>query len=636
MSLESFREMLHICPSTPIDTEKPLLKDPDGKDVDCKKQTVMATSSTEAEYVAAASGCAQVLWIQNQLLDYGSVMTSAVICLSTDRKFNFSKYIFKSLVRNVDSSSKFYMYPRFLQFIIQNQLGDLSSHTTKYISPALTQKVFANTRRVEKGFSGVETLLFEGMLVVGENVEEGIVAEQVQDDADAAAIEEDVQEQSIPSPTPPPQPPQDLPSTSSVKQLEKDNKVKVLKLRRLKKVRTSQRINTSDDTIMKDVSNQGRMIDELDRDEGVALTAKKEEERKTKEVKNSAGDNQVKGKQAEIYQIDMDHPSKVLSMQEDEPAEVEEVVEVVTTAKLITEVVVAASKSVSAASTTIPAAEPQVPAAKPTVVPVRVVVASTRRRKRVVIRDLKEESTAIIPTDTKSKDKGKEKMVEEPKPMKKKQQIEEKKRRAIESINETPAQKAAKRRKLNKEVAELNKHLEIVPDEDDDVFTEATPLARKVPVVDYSIIFLNNKPHYKIIKADGTHRLYISFLTLLKNFDRDDLKSLWSIIALGRRYSREFCNRHAEQDTIELADFLVLILDFVPDKRPTPTQCLNHPWLIGGPSQDLTLAVNSTPHANDDKTLKKNKEKDEREALEVGVGNIAIGGASKSPSKQAC
>ncbi|GKD63602.1 putative ribonuclease H-like domain-containing protein, partial [Tanacetum coccineum] len=37
----------------------------------CKKQTVVVNSTTEAEYVAASSCCGQVLWIQNQLLDYG-------------------------------------------------------------------------------------------------------------------------------------------------------------------------------------------------------------------------------------------------------------------------------------------------------------------------------------------------------------------------------------------------------------------------------------------------------------------------------------------------------------------------------------------------------------------------------------
>nr|GEV47246.1 ribonuclease H-like domain, reverse transcriptase, RNA-dependent DNA polymerase [Tanacetum cinerariifolium] len=38
----------------------------------CKKQNIMATSSTKAEYVSAANCRGQVLWIQNQLLDYGS------------------------------------------------------------------------------------------------------------------------------------------------------------------------------------------------------------------------------------------------------------------------------------------------------------------------------------------------------------------------------------------------------------------------------------------------------------------------------------------------------------------------------------------------------------------------------------
>nr|GEW51996.1 hypothetical protein [Tanacetum cinerariifolium] len=58
----------------------------------------------------------------------------------------------------------------------------------------------------------------------------------------------------------------------------------------------------------------------------------------------------------------------------------------------------------------------------------------------------------------------------------------------IKSINETPAQKAAKRRKLSEEAQEaedIRKRLEIVQDEDDDVFVKATPLAQKVLVVDY-------------------------------------------------------------------------------------------------------------------------------------------------------
>nr|GFC16687.1 hypothetical protein [Tanacetum cinerariifolium] len=142
------------------------------------------------------------------LNEFSSAMASTVICLSTGQKFNFSKYIFDSLVRNVDRSSKFYMYPRFIQLIIQNQIGDLSTHTTRYISPALTQKVFENMRWVGKGFLGVETPLFEGMLAAREITKERIAEEQVQADVVVAAVQEtvaeDVANEAIPStPTPP-------------------------------------------------------------------------------------------------------------------------------------------------------------------------------------------------------------------------------------------------------------------------------------------------------------------------------------------------------------------------------------------------------------------------------------------------
>nr|GEW75230.1 putative ribonuclease H-like domain-containing protein [Tanacetum cinerariifolium] len=50
----------------------------------CKKQTIVATSTTEAEYVAAASCCGQVLWIQNQMLDYGFNFKNAEIYIDNE------------------------------------------------------------------------------------------------------------------------------------------------------------------------------------------------------------------------------------------------------------------------------------------------------------------------------------------------------------------------------------------------------------------------------------------------------------------------------------------------------------------------------------------------------------------------
>ncbi|GJZ43211.1 hypothetical protein Tco_0590466, partial [Tanacetum coccineum] len=97
--------------------------------------------------------------------EFSSTMASAIICLATNQKFNFSKYIFDSMVKNVDSMVKFWMYPRFVQVFVNQQLGDMSHHKKIYVTPSHTKKIFANMKREGKGFSGTITPLFQTMMV---------------------------------------------------------------------------------------------------------------------------------------------------------------------------------------------------------------------------------------------------------------------------------------------------------------------------------------------------------------------------------------------------------------------------------------------------------------------------------------
>ncbi|GKC07829.1 hypothetical protein Tco_0999439, partial [Tanacetum coccineum] len=97
--------------------------------------------------------------------EFSSTMASAIICLATNQKFNFSKYIFESMVKNLDNVGKFLMYPRFIQVFLDKQLEGVPTHNRTYIAPSHTKKIFGNMRRVGKGFSGRETPLFQTMVV---------------------------------------------------------------------------------------------------------------------------------------------------------------------------------------------------------------------------------------------------------------------------------------------------------------------------------------------------------------------------------------------------------------------------------------------------------------------------------------
>nr|GEZ97462.1 hypothetical protein [Tanacetum cinerariifolium] len=222
-------------------------------------------------------------------------------------------------------------------------------------------KIFWNTAvvkhsgdvtRVGKGFLGVETPLFENMLEVSVRTQiQGVetplfesmltvrdVAEEVEahvpaqgDDVQEPAAEEVATNVIPPNPTSPspsspvipssfphkppcPPQPQDAEGSSllfqqvldtcsalalRVEGLENDKAAQQLEIVQLKaRVKKLEKIN------------KGRIIVDMDQDEGIELVTDQE---KDAEVEGRHAD-----KQAEIYNIDLDHYSKVLSMQEDD------------------------------------------------------------------------------------------------------------------------------------------------------------------------------------------------------------------------------------------------------------------------------------------------------------------------------
>nr|GEU31959.1 hypothetical protein [Tanacetum cinerariifolium]GEW62105.1 hypothetical protein [Tanacetum cinerariifolium] len=159
-------------------------------------------------------------------------------------------------------------------------------------------------RRIGKGFSGVDTPLFDGMLV----------QQQVQAVEDAADDEDDDNETCATL-------------TKQVDNLEQDKISQVIEITKLK-----QRVRRGG-------------ITELDADEDVTLVDAKED-------MNADVQGRLVESQAKVYHLDLQHAEKVLNMQdtnEAEPAKVEEVIKVVTATKLMTEVVTTAAATITVA-----------------------------------------------------------------------------------------------------------------------------------------------------------------------------------------------------------------------------------------------------------------------------------------------
>nr|GFA33634.1 hypothetical protein [Tanacetum cinerariifolium] len=109
-------------------------------------------------------------------------------------------------------------------------------------------------------------------------------------------------------------------------------------------------------------------------------------------------------------------------------------------------------------------------------------------------------------------------------------------KRPIEDLEYDKSKKQKLDENVQAEVAdddttELKRCMEIVPDDDDKVTIKAASLSSKSPtIVDYKIYKEENKSYFKIIRADGNSQNYLTFGKMFKNFNREDLEVLRSIV----------------------------------------------------------------------------------------------------------
>ncbi|GJW46335.1 hypothetical protein Tco_0077981 [Tanacetum coccineum] len=355
--------------------------------------------------------------------EFSSTMASAIICLATNQKFNFSKYIFDNMVKNLEGGVKFLMYPRFIQLFVNQQLGDMSHHKRIYVNSSHTKKVFRNMKREEKGFSRRVTPLFPTMMVqaheeMGEDETANVESVPTHSNYPLLSGEDSIKlnklmeicsklQQRV----------LDLENTKTaqahdisslklrVKRLEKKGGSRTHKLKRLFKIgRSAQVISSYDKGLgaQEDASKQGRKIADIDADAEVTLVDK------------------IQGRNdEEMFDTGILDGEEVFAEQDVVEKEISVVDLVTTTGEIVTttsvEVTIDSATTTTINELTLAQTLIEIKAAKPKV-------------KGVIIEEPSESTTTTTTITTPaaskpSQNKGKARMTEPEKPLKKKDHI---------------------------------------------------------------------------------------------------------------------------------------------------------------------------------------------------------------------
>nr|GEV04692.1 hypothetical protein [Tanacetum cinerariifolium] len=606
----------------------------------CKKQTIVATSTTEAEYVAAASCCGQVLWIQNQIgsfkcwlittpqmvinspclthkkelaipeqtttgkelsnpLMVGSLPKTTLptklvnvvrlklttarvyvaeakpIIMSTPpfaKTYNLIAYLekptesegFAQIIDFLNGSSVKYALTasptiytscikqfwitakvktvndevriqalvdgkrvnikvssirrtlRFVQLIINHQLGDMAHHKETFDTPSLANKVFANMKRLMHN-QYPSPLKHQLLNPKRSTNQRGSILKNLVPPTEYPA------EQNLPLPFNDP-----LPSGEDSLKLKElmdlcinlSNKVLELKSEVIDIKSTYQEKIEKLEGMVERLEEENRMLKELksvhstdDANEPVMEKEKSSKQERTITDIDADVEINLEKAQAKAYNLDLDLKAAKL------------MTELVTTAE-------ATKVSVPRKRRGVIIQDPEESITTATVRPKNAVIEQVKRNERLNNAIMKYQTLKWKPlTQPQARrnmivslknmanfkmDYFKGMTYDEIKPFFKKHY----------NFNQTFLDEANEEVKVSETEVRQEKDVEVESSKRED----ATPLASKIPIVDYNIHTKRNRPYFKINRVDGNHMLFISLSTMLKNFDRKDLESLWIIV----------------------------------------------------------------------------------------------------------
>ncbi|GKE47418.1 hypothetical protein Tco_1478676, partial [Tanacetum coccineum] len=219
--------------------------------------------------------------------EFSSTMASSIICLATNQKFNFSKYIFESMVKNLDNAGNFLMYLRKSKRK-DTQIPQSSGPTNNVIDEAVNEEMDDSLERVATTTTSLDVKQHKGDIIAQtrfENISKtsndpllarGNILRSVEDSLKLNELMElciNLQQRVLDLETTKTTQANEIASLKRrVKKLEKRNKSRTHKLKRMYIVGLSRRVESYDDEDLgKDTSNQERRINVIDADKDITL-----------------------------------------------------------------------------------------------------------------------------------------------------------------------------------------------------------------------------------------------------------------------------------------------------------------------------------------------------------------------------